>query len=558
MADAAGTFAVVAVAALLSARARFHSPRLLVNRHVFKSEHFSDKDILLQLVDAKYQTKLEAHNWDRLYEIGPCFATLAEAMLCGRSLAEAVRADTRIGDELRQKLLANIPALARAMCEIAESYLCRSLPKSKGSKGAASSSRDKKASKQVPRVVLRGQRTGRRYRPVQFLNRGSAGVVYSAIRVDEDPNANRMANALQRAMQNAEATTTAEPRDNRLQGFGQRLRGAISMQLERQLVLKQIEPTQRSSAINEYRIASTLAENDEHQTCVTYLDRLDESNERLWLLLRRVTPSPYGVDLAEYIEHQFFEIGDTANQGIAQLTVLQLLRGMDYISTQGVIMRDVKPDNVLIDYHLDLANNPHAMSRWSDFGLSIDIGRMSDGSGLRSPLTVHELGEAASTSDDPIKDSLVAFWYDTQKLVPKPKWVGRRPPENCFQDPTRVHISSYDLYMMGIITVSMALGIDIPHIHKNDVKAAFESKTGIGLPDDYLTSFELGQSIREESENYLPHFQHSFGDEFGAALLRETEQMLRHDPRERPRPIECHGRLATLSPAFQRALVPEQ
>mmetsp|Transcript_14937 Transcript_14937/g.29049 ORF Transcript_14937/g.29049 Transcript_14937/m.29049 type:complete len:517 (-) Transcript_14937:284-1834(-) len=503
MSDAAGVFGGLTVLALAGVRWRYKSPRVLVNRHVFGSEHFSDKVILQQLADTKFQTKLEEHNWERLFELGPCYASIAEEMLRGRSIEEVLRSDPHLGPEIRQLLLENVPALTKAMCIIAESYLGRDLKKS--------DSRAKNASKDVPRVQLRGQSTGKLYAPVKFIARGSAGAVYTAVRVSEE-GTDRIADVLHQAMKNSDGPSTTGLRD--------RLKAAVSMQLQRQLALKQVEPTQRSSAINEYRIASILAENDKDQTCVTYLDRLDESPQRLWLLLRRISPSPYGIDLAEYIEHQFFETGLPVYQEIAQLVVLQLLQGIDYISSRGIVMRDVKPDNVLMDYGVSMDEKIQMVARWSDFGLSIDMGRMLDGAGLRSPLNVQKLEadasgaaqpprdtDAANLNEEALTDALVAFWYDTQKLVPKPKWTARRPPEHCFQDPTRVHVSSYDLYMMGIIIVSMALGIDVPHIDRPSVKAKFEKITSIELPNDYLHTFELGQSLREDGAKYLPFFR---------------------------------------------------
>ena len=97
-------------------------------------------------------------------------------------------------------------------------------------------------------------------------------------------------------------------------------------------------------------------------------------------------------------------------------------------------------------------------ARWSDFGLAVVLDRDMGLGGSWRPLTeVTWMG---------LKEQVVKWWYCTQKLVPRPKWAHRRPPENCFLSPKRADLSAYDTYMLGIIFVSMATGVDWPHIEK--------------------------------------------------------------------------------------------
>jgi len=518
-------FAVGASIVLLAVRSRFKNPRTLLHQEIFRSAHFSDKEILLQLSDERFQTALASHGWEDLFQQGPCFMSLTKAMLRGQSLAEAIRSDQRLNSAVRAILLERRRALEDAMREIAESYLKRKLSKQP--------SRGKTVSKAVPEVVLKGEKTGKLYKPVKFIARGSAGAVYTAVRFNPSRD---------RRLEGFVSSVTQEP--CQASKPLQKLRNVFQKQLQRQLALKQVEPTQKSSAENENRIASILAQDDMDCTCVTYLDRMDESPERMWLLLRRINPSPYGIDLAEYIECQFFEHDDPVYHELGQTIVLQLLRGLDYIANCGICMRDVKPDNVLIDYDQDVEGKIAMNARWSDFGLSVDLGKMLDGSGIRSVTRL--ANENLNPSDDEVREALIGFWYDTQKIVPKPKWKGRRPPEQCYQNPMKVHLSSYDLYMVGIIIVSMALGIDVPHIDKEKVRKAFEAKVDVKLADGFEDNFELGDFIRKNQDQFLPCFTFSFGKPFGEALLRETILMLAKDPRERPRPIEAHQRLSSL------------
>lgn len=451
-------------------------------------------------------------------------------------------------DAVLKLLLERMPVLRAAMREIAESYLLR---------GIKQKDKPKEDFKKVPKIVLSG-RSGKKvscsldsvarcifvplltvrlilclfhtvlslffvrssqYKPVKFIARGSAGAIYSCVQVKS-------------LTQIVEKFTSPTAGKSKLKSMMLR---AISKAKSEQLVLKRIEPTQKDSAENEYRIASLLSLNDEKSRCVAYLDRLDESPQLLWLLLERINPSPYGVDLKEYIEHDFFV---DSNNKIAQEIAKQLLDGLEYIASRGVIMRDVKADNVLIEYSM---SDNKVSARWSDFGLSVDVGDHFDSRGIRSPKKL--ITEDQDLSDQALQTSLVGFWYDTQKLVPKPTWKNRRPPEQGFRNPEKVYPSSYDIYMLGIIFVSMATNVDLAHINKKDQREKWEETFNIKLAKDYLETLEIGEFISTHKVKASDCFQRAFGVEFGAQLFKETCRMLAQDPRERPRPLECLRRL---------------
>mmetsp|Transcript_7989 Transcript_7989/g.12227 ORF Transcript_7989/g.12227 Transcript_7989/m.12227 type:complete len:120 (-) Transcript_7989:801-1160(-) len=114
---------------------------------------------------------------------------------------------------------------------------------------------------------------------------------------------------------------------------GAKMRKLTKLQLSRQLALKRIQPTQKNSAENEYRIASILAENDTDCHCVTYIDKAKESEASLWLLLRRIYPGPHGVDLQEYIKAGVFETDASLGRNVA----LDLVKGAAYISDCKII-----------------------------------------------------------------------------------------------------------------------------------------------------------------------------------------------------------------------------
>jgi len=157
------------------------------NNNFFRSEHFSDEQILCQLCDGDYQTKLSDHNWPALESMGPCFYTLAETMLPNnkdqKTIQEALSDQSNlILPEVVEHLKSNPTIVVLdAMREIAESYLSRGIKKVQSS----NSNRKEENWKKPPKTVLQGTR-GKKYHPIDYIASGSASVVYSAERVEED------------------------------------------------------------------------------------------------------------------------------------------------------------------------------------------------------------------------------------------------------------------------------------------------------------------------------------------------------------------------------------
>ena len=396
---------------------------------LFQSRFFSDRQILLQLSNSNYQTKLSKHNWPELNALGPCFPTLANDLLQGSCLTEALHKQSALSAGTRKLLMSNPRALLVAMRKMAESYLLRRRGKSspRGSKPA------------VPQETLVGEK-GKGYRPIKFIAKGSGGSVFSAVRIEVSSKLSKLVSGKARE----------QPSDGQSESSSRsllKLKNAVRTQLNRQLVLKQIEPAQKSSAENEYRVAQKLREIDVEDRCITYLDRALGADGNLWLLLRRITPSTYGIDLAQYIESKFFQLHQNGDQGYSRSIILSLLEGLMVVAQAGVVMRDVKPDNVLIEEEerkTATGFETKYVARWSDFGLSVDMSL----EGVRSPARLKDVD-----NEEKLIESLVGFWYDTQvslpcqrrkgccilirkclqKIVPKPKWAGRRPPEECYQ-----------------------------------------------------------------------------------------------------------------------------
>jgi hypothetical protein len=61
-------------------------------------------------------------------------------------------------------------------------------------------------------------------------------------------------------------------------------------------------------ALNELRIARRLNEDGGQKYTVVYIDSLQDALGDLWLVLRRVQPSRYGLSLTEYINSGFFQV----------------------------------------------------------------------------------------------------------------------------------------------------------------------------------------------------------------------------------------------------------
>lgn len=359
-------------------------------KRLFKSKYFSDRQILLQLSNGSYQTKLSSHDWPELCSLGPCFLSLAQALLQGDGLGEALRKQEELSETVVTQLMRHQDALFAAMRRIAESYLLRRRTKgsSKGPKPA------------VPEDTLVGEK-GKGYKPIKFIARGSGGCVFSAVRVEVSSKLSKLV-----GVQPGGEKDEAGPQVSTRSLF--KLKNAVRTQLDRQLVLKQIDPAQKSSAENEYRVAQKLRAVDTDDRCITYLDRAVAEDGNLWLLLRRIRPSSYGIDLAQYIESKFFQLHKSAHQQFSRGIVVSLLEGLVVVAEAGVVMRDVKPDNVLIEEEERKTKDgfeTHYVARWSDFGLSVDMSL----EGVRSPSRLTD-----PNNKDELVESLVGFWYDTQ------------------------------------------------------------------------------------------------------------------------------------------------
>ena len=457
-----------------------------MSKDIFGSSEFEDTVILKQLISLDHQLVLSCHgSW--MEALGPCTVTLAAAMQASKTKEDAKKAlikylntNEKLDGGIKDVFIKYSDSILDGLRIIAESYLSRggrALP-SWGEGGASSTP-------PVPDQVLVGE-TGSKYVATKFLARGSAGLVYAAERDGKE-------------------------------GF----------------VLKRVYPTQADSAMNEYKIATRLRG---ARGCLSYEDLIITGEKEIWLVLPLVERSDrYGVDLREYIVNGFFQ--DPANSAVARAIVIQLLCGLEDVSSRGIIMRDVKPDNVLIK---SATKDGKYEAFWTDFGLAVDLGPELDGSGLRR-ITPQ------STTPEKVRDDFVAWWYDACKLVPRPKWHARRPPERGFADPKSNGGShGFDSYMTAIIFVCMAVGVDIPHIDQAETKSRFEKVLGFDLPSDYLKTFELGQSLKASPKSYQIHFERVFGAKFGQVLFAVCEEMLQKDPSKRPAPHSVVERLQIL------------
>ncbi|KAK3277164.1 hypothetical protein CYMTET_14810 [Cymbomonas tetramitiformis] len=475
---------------------------------VFSSVSFTDGEILQQLTSTEHQKSLSAHNWPVMETLGPDFFTLATAALdCAddptalrNRLEEGLDAQQSMPGELRKHLKDNFPVFLSACREVAESYLNRKLkvPKASGDDADAG---DRKTGFPAG-FVLEGEHG--RYCPVSYLASGSAGEVWTAMEIQA---------------QDEEADLTPESTDSP----GPRARSRTVK--SRQNVLKRVKPSQKDSAEQEFIIARKLAQDGGDRYCIACVDRIEETPEKLWLVLRRVVPSQYGVDLTEYIKADFFK--DSSNMHHAQQLVLQLLAGIQHISDRGVSLRDVKPDNVLIDY--DTTTHVYT-ARWTDFGLAVDLS--DNGTHLRHP-SIEARGEE-------LQKLLVGWWYDAQKQVPKPKWTSRCPPEKSYQGTAMEldNLAAYDMYMLGIIFCCMACSIDFPHIGTRAIDEDVRELLGSEgyESDDYYKNFELGRVISAHVRVFEHEFEQTFGKTFGRVLLAQVRMMLTMTPSLRPTP----------------------
>ena len=182
-ATAAATAAVAAACLLLfshAVRNRAHAERpplpAPMRNAIFLSARFSDGAILAQLTSLDHQVLLSAHGplAPRLCALGPCIVSLAR-LLIDRQLATRAQAVAVAALFLQQPPLpSGLAWCARGvldgMRDAAESYLARVNPPPWATGALPSEGA----------LEIQSSATGRRYRAVEFLARGSAGVVYAA------------------------------------------------------------------------------------------------------------------------------------------------------------------------------------------------------------------------------------------------------------------------------------------------------------------------------------------------------------------------------------------
>jgi serine/threonine protein kinase len=88
--------------------------------------------------------------------------------------------------------------------------------------------------------------------------------------------------------------------------------------------------------------------------------------------------------------------------------VLHMLQGLRHIGKKHVLVRNIKPDNVLVEHVVGLGSSKRErfIPRFSDFGLSVDVS--AGGQNLRRPVD--------GTQGAELVGQLVGWWYDTQKV----------------------------------------------------------------------------------------------------------------------------------------------
>jgi len=166
----------------------------------------------------------------------------------------------------------------------------------------------------------------------------------------------------------------------------------------------------------------------------------------------------------------------------------------------------------------------------SDFGLAVDLGESL--CNVRAP-------RGPFNDDARARADVLGFWYDACKLVPRPKWAARRPPEAAYHSG-----ASYDMYMMGVVLVSIALGVDLAHIDAAEDKAALEAVLGYRLPADYLRAFHLQPALRTHAAAMSQCFARTFGN---AAVCDVAVDMLAAAPASRPTPRQALERFLNVT-----------
>jgi serine/threonine protein kinase len=113
------------------------------------------------------------------------------------------------------------------------------------------------------------------------------------------------------------------------------------------------------------------------------------------------------------------------NEAHASAMVLHMLQGLRHIGKKQVLVRNVKPDNVLVEHVVGLGSSKRErfIPRFSDFGLSVDVS--AGGHNLRKPV------DGAKGTE--LVGQLVGWWYDTQKVSPRSFF----PPSSSTEAPRK-------------------------------------------------------------------------------------------------------------------------
>jgi len=152
-------------------------------------------------------------------------------------------------------------------------------------------------------------------------------------------------------------------------------------------------------------------------------------------------------------------------------------------------------------------------------------------------------------TEDDFKKGLIGFWYDTQKLVPRPAWKRRRPPEDCYKV-WETNLACYDIYMLGVLFCSMASGIDWAHLERKDILVAAEKIFGKGFAgnsESEIKSWDMSKALHGPLNTQMAQcFSKTFADPFAVKLYENVLLMLHNDWTKRPHPMQVYKDIVNL------------